>query len=855
MSKPLPYLLEDWEAALTRHFLMISDEVGAIRSFDVCAETLAIAIDALETPHDRIVDAFRSAMTRNKPALYEALEQGCVSETPNSDSPGYFCYLVLTIYVDSQIEHDSHGETEFRPKLAAFLGVDRSFSNLAGVNVMWERLRDWLDDRIQKSDPFRPLILPPKDGWKQIGYSLRLSFPSRRDRTFLGHFLDSNPGVAEDEQKMLRLLRNLVNKTQASPGLEHAFDEFFIAYSGGQRALGDHRFWKLLQDVAKSRSVTLTKTLALEIYPDEDGTPRFALEEFDSGSQRGVLDTLQEAAAEICKGGPSNLRRSTEIGFILFERIGNSRWSAVPSIEMCRGTIKVGLSQALSAAIGDRMGPFQASGDWTLTINPVAVAKAEDALRRFLPQVGEQRAVTQAVLVDGVRTGHHWLGRRSTLPSVVTDLGVPQLKPIEVTNDAAPICEEIKGRINVYSISAKGSLAGSYAVLCDDSILRKVRFVADSFLHEVVPLNGVIAATEWTDWTDFEGRCAKPTAEWQELPQEMDDLLEAIYAGGKSGWDEQDLWRLLSRCLPNEVGCWDFLRSLQEATVLAPFLHARFRGRRWGLRRIELVELQSDAGAVLIINGSLCAKLLDDFKRGVTSLGGVPFRTVSSPWTSPLIGASEISIAALAARLDWPIGQPRAAGGRPVAFADAPLRRLDAYAPAFEWSWKSGRFGKNEDTSHVRLNKLVHRGDRDHDVYLVIDQNRQTTFLVRSSAIVYAHVLARNPLFRFEDDGRLVRLQSDGFLPDAIAAHLRYSTLQNSSPCAAYTYAAHEQQVRSITLLLPGAIDLGERYRPSQDARWSARRGQSVERVVWKDGSIVSSRMPFDSLSRGSGSR
>jgi hypothetical protein len=145
MREGLPTNLAEWEVALTRRFLMDSgDEVGPIRSFDICAETLALAAGAGPEAADEAVTAFRNALTMHKGALFDALDHGSFLRHSNADCLGCFAYLALTIYVDSQLEADDEGEANFRSKLRDFLRVDRAFSDLRGVHEMWERLRDWL---------------------------------------------------------------------------------------------------------------------------------------------------------------------------------------------------------------------------------------------------------------------------------------------------------------------------------------------------------------------------------------------------------------------------------------------------------------------------------------------------------------------------------------------------------------------------------------------------------------------------------------------------------------------------------------------------------------------------------------
>ncbi len=237
MRTDLPTSLSDWEEALTRRFLTTAGEgVGPIRSFDISPETLALAAGADSSVGGQAIASFRKALLADRWTLYSALEDGAFNRKLVADCPGCFAYLALTIFVDSQLDgDDADGSDQFRPKLAAFLGADRKFSNLSGVASMWRSLRDWLARQAKSGKPFRKLILPDDDGWVQIGYSLRLSFPSRRDHTFVGNFFDQHPGITADERAMLETLRNLVDRSSASPGLHDAFDEFHRARLSGQR--------------------------------------------------------------------------------------------------------------------------------------------------------------------------------------------------------------------------------------------------------------------------------------------------------------------------------------------------------------------------------------------------------------------------------------------------------------------------------------------------------------------------------------------------------------------------------------------------------------------------------------------
>jgi hypothetical protein len=848
MPAYLPTSLPDWEVALTQRFLAAAGEgIGPIRSFDISAETLALSAGVDPSFGDQVVASFKKALLENRSALYAALEDGIFNPKLATDCPGCFAYLALTIFVDSQLAgDDTDGSREFRPKLAAFLNVDRSFSKLSGVASMWKSLRDWLTCQTKSGKPFRKLILPNDDGWVQIGHSVRLSFPSRRDYAFLGSFFDQHPGITADERAMLGTLRNLVDRSSASPGLHEAFDEFHDAYLSGRRTLADHRFWRFVLAVAEARNLDMPVEVSLEIYPDEDGLFQFTLDLVDKPDRKTVHSTLQSAVEACGKLGVSNLRKVAEAGYVVFKRVGTARWSAVSRFSDCRGEVKVGLCPQVATAVGTKLGRLQSSGDWSLTVEPVAIAKVEDALRRMLAKGETPSLISGVTVTGGVRSGHHWLGRRTLLPKIETDLELPTISTEGDAAAAAPICEEIEP--NVYAIKSEHPLAGAFELRSSATIATRLQFVADAFIHDARPPTNVLYIPEWDDTAELRSQVGEPPRCWDHVPEPLDDLLEAVYAGGRRGWSESDLVSLLERTLPAEINRWDFLRSLQDATALRPFLRVQFRGRSWMLGPVALVPLRSRTQDFILVDGCIPVLQLRDFRRAVEGLGGRPFRRMTSPWSVPLIGAVGGSVEKLSETLGWPTKQATMPGRRPAAFDDAPLRRLDAYQHASTWSWEAGRFTTDRSGSPVRLARWVHLGERDHDVYVVSGPTQERRFLSRCSAIVHAHMLAGRAMYRFED-GALVRLGLDGHLPDRISEWLRYENLTNVGPLASggYGYAARQDQATTSATLLPGAIDAGVTLRASWDVIASARRSGFAERLVFTDGHFVSGRMPFGS--------
>jgi hypothetical protein len=227
-------------------------------------------------------------------------------------------------------------------------------------------------------------------------------------------------------------------------------------------------------------------------------------------------------------------------------------------------------------------------------------------------------------------------------------------------------------------------------------------------------------------------------------------------------------------------------------------------------------------------------------------MGGNPFRLVQSEWSVPLLGATGVNVSALADRLDWKQSRALMPSDCVGALMETE-RRLEPYEAASYWTWDLGRFSRREERYSVQLTRWVHRGGRDHDVYEVISGARSRRFLSRASAIVFAHMLARRPLFKVDGD-RLARTAKDGFLPDTIARWLRYANLANPSVSSegGYSYPIQAAHSARIATILPDAVDAGMSLRPVEDIVCSVRRSGWSTRMVWTGSGLSAGRVPFD---------
>jgi len=282
------------------------------------------------------------------------------------------------------------------------------------------------------------------------------------------------------------------------------------------------------------------------------------------------------------------------------------------------------------------------------------------------------------------------------------------------------------------------------------------------------------------------------------------------------------------------------LRALQEASFFDARLRLGWRGRVFTLRRPTLTRIQVGLTNAVIVSGAVPARLEADFRKTVSLQGGTPFRRLPAETLAPpLLGASDVEPNTLSESLGWPIIDP------PILPDGAISRRLietkvrgDGYQPSSLWDWSIGRFRVATDSSGpVRLTRMVHPGQRDHDVYRV-EGRIVRSFHSRHAAILDAHMQAGRPLFRYEH-GNVDRLAGEGSLPLEVAAALRVRSLANGGGTLnGWRYQMSQENAIWLARLLPGVIE-GIQEDGAGDMAMSCRRGRGARRYLWSDGVIA----------------
>lgn len=841
----LPRTFDAWERLLVDYFLAIGPDGDAspIRAFEVTPRTLALACAAPRESEKEVEETFRFMLSRD-PFMIDSLRAGS-QRYEKLDAPNCFSYLVFTLLIDSLLEGSTTQSGEFRQKLMKWLGIKTALSDLSGIAQMWKSLVRWLDERIQAGKPFRRLILPDPGNWSQIGHTRRLSFPSKPDLRLVVHFCQEHPDAHRNPHVSITKFGRELKEGRASWGLQRAFDEFREAYYRQRRALGDLPFWRLLEHASTLTGRPTSCNVVVEMLFDVDKRAIF----FASGNEQGEAEPFASLNQALVAAGAvhsENLATASASGILFFHLVGAGRWRAEPEVRNSVVGLHVAVAERHKRKIGSRLGVLSDSDAWMITTKPLTLEAVKVALREANLLVGSnQERIVRPCLSGGVRSNGLWLGRPRFLPTLESDTSD------YVIRSALPNTTAFTPSIEHGQLKTSQPIEGAFfihpALLRDEEQAPwsiRLQFVSNAFTHTTLegaryklpPLRDWMLGTP----ARLEVR-TQATLTWEPDDPACTDLLEAIYANGRSGWEEAQIVALL-RCADDAMDPWHLLRSMREAGIVEPRLRSGWKGRVWTLKKPSIIEVHRGGQVLALVEGALCERMIEDFKLAVGGFGGAPFRRLgTTPWAAPLLGAQNVPAKMLADRLGWSfVAEPFAPTEEPMAFAETRHQALH-YEPADAWNWPTRRFlpgGGTEDG--VRLVRLTHIGQRDHDVYRVEQNGCILHYLSRTAAIASAHVLARSPLFHFNPEAEVITLIGrEGGLPDALASEVRRRMLRNSGPGGhEYVYPANNEVARWLAGRLPGCIvGMVEELPDDTPALISlARRSSGRLRLQWRNG-------------------
>lgn len=847
MNWTLPVTPDGWESTLIDYFLRFGTDGDAqdIRWFEVTQATLAEAFADSGVSTDEIEEAFRSCMSKIRD-LPQRLESGMMEKSTRR-SPGYFTYLIMTLFISSQFDAQDE-RNDFRLKLQSWLQVTHSFQNLSGINKMWEALAEWLRQRIQEGEPYRRLILPPRDGWVQIGHTLRLAFPNKADLRLMSECLENYPQAAANPRQLIEYFQIVIQRQGVSHALKEAFAEFRDAWLLGRRALFDMPFWRLRQRAVQiSLCVTPHQTI-IDMYVDFDGSRCYFSVTGNSGESI-FHPTLSEVLIACNAESSENLGKATQVGLLFFYEIGHGRWRAKSSPDVDSQRFHIALSSKHSIQMSKRLNGYITEGEWILTAQPLNRVSAVDLFRLILSSSAIQNDdVTRPQLCGGIRVPGGWLGLPAFLPFVESDTQCYKIYS-SGNDEAGTNVSVINGRLTS-SVPLNSELFIEPALKAGEKTppwRRRARFFTRAVPHPTLGESAKYRFEPLCDWLTSSLKAPMFNLEglfdWEDSEACCDHLLEAIYASGASGWEEAELIELL-RYVAGDINVWHLIRCLHHAGLIEPRLRPGWKGRVWTLVKPSLLHIRNGENSLVVVEGAFCASLMDDFQKAVAGLSGESFRRRGiSLWSPPVFGASLTNPNALSQRLGWPLIEiPSSPDTAPLSLVTTE-RTAELHESVAIWNWRSERFQQHcsDDKESASLSLHIHPGGRDHDIYRVISGKKTTHYISRTAAIIAAGAKNREPVFERVTKNNLLCLINDCGLPDALAAGIRRYTLRNGGPIdSGYAYPVDDVSFLWLESLLPGCFysrSPSDEDDVSSIVSTSHHSGGKI-RLIWRNGQL-----------------
>ncbi|WP_456797210.1 hypothetical protein [Bradyrhizobium sp. USDA 4473] len=630
----------------------------------------------------------------------------------------------------------------------------------------------------------------------QIGFSLKIAFPSRRDRDRYESIAADLSGSVDDPSRVIHFFHRQIDRYPWSDGFKAAFFEFEKRFRAGDRLLLDHAFWCFVKETAHQvDSNRSTGASCLRLLPDLDGEPQAEAiseskveaderwEHVDRGGyilSGGLDDVLQALIANSSRldGILYKASREATKGLLVFKEDGwgSWAWSQHPDSSYVRVLVHDRLSKHCSRYFRLR----KASTLWWMS-EQIGLSQYEGictALGLVSPRSG---GLKRLVAEGGIKTAGMYLGRRSLLPIVRAHAGVKVA--VEPQRAELGALKVDRVQYDQIQLSSAERLSGRWRISASESDRDAPSELSLTFIDQAVVHPSLSAPNpaawrrdaETRGFREVEIRQAPPVGSSAgHISDSMNDLLEAVYAGGRSGWSEMDLIPLLTR-ISGAQGPrpWDLLRALRDSRWLDPWVARGWKARRWYLSPIKLIQ----AGGTVILSGATGEVSRERFTRLVEELGGqVEIDATAGYWAVPLIKASRVDATQLSKAFGLDLQRPIVQDMQkaPLCWSNQ-HENFDRRELASRWDWKYERFSYTSDlgASPVKLETWIRPTRDSPDLYRVVRRDgSEALFANRTCAILEAYRLARRPLF--EKRGRwLLAKTSDGKLPDAAVDRLR----------------------------------------------------------------------------------
>ncbi|MEJ5020942.1 hypothetical protein WH297_14545 [Ochrobactrum vermis] len=712
------------------------------------------------------------------------------------------------------------GDREFREMLERHTGF--KFSSMRGLNPMWELLRDYL-----AKEHGIVLDLPDIHPFSQIGRTLRIAFPTWRDKVVFRKLRqDLGPSSLLDPLQVSNRLttsRHLLTDTMQS--FEYNFDLFDRSWKQGGHEYMETPFWQAWYSVVAEHAALEELEIVAGDFGDCELFRKSPL------GERKPIRSPEEASTYV----PQLISRAIRSGIVLMEDMGFGRLRATSNV--ASNLILIHRSRLKMCDEGAIRSYSDVNAKWVLA----SFRSKEASTVEVKPKAREFG------WLDGIRIGSALLGR-SPLTPLLSARG-----SATVTLNGGDIAMERREDgfafpPGTYSgeaiVSFRGEDCSVFLVPRAIEVGESLRYAFDRTKH----------VSE--DLFHYETTPSIPTPARRWVGprvtscEEMITIAEALYARTARGLSFVEALEIIRRGLSraaNPPREWDILRSFSDAgwfdlTLLRSFPARRLLQRPHSVRPVgrDLVHIEGPTPLAVVEHVAACA---DAAGSTLEPHAG------ASPWALPRY---VVRTTGTAAQRDF---MQRVGYMVSPSAAMAELRRGDqggvhGYHVIARLDEDSGFF-RSEDADEFPeggLYRLERNEAKSPFLYRsVVNGQPDENFESPSIAILNHHARRHRPIFRY-DGSMMTAIAPRASLPASWARWAAGRNLCNAGPALhadnwLYAYPMGEEEVGALSGLVSIVIDSNKGL---SWIDWFTSSASNRNRAIWdaRAGKIRGSRIP-----------
>jgi hypothetical protein len=248
--------LQQWNEHLLAHFFgRRSDGDLPVVALLATPEELARATGDRSADPSEVRDVFvgsvREAIASSESLLDDASNYQSWPDSPPLDRvPRFISHLIFTCIAASESSEALASEGSYLQRLRDLAEGALPDHSLQWLPTLWANLAAWL---AANARGYRPLKLPDPGGYTRIGYTVKLTFPDRRDQRALSELL-GRANLLGNEPPIGKVIALVASeRAQFRDSFLEAFDDFRRCLARGSlhtRDVVEHRFWSAVRDAA-----------------------------------------------------------------------------------------------------------------------------------------------------------------------------------------------------------------------------------------------------------------------------------------------------------------------------------------------------------------------------------------------------------------------------------------------------------------------------------------------------------------------------------------------------------------------------------------------------------------------------